>query len=142
MINVIKRSIPYIALTIIWVVLPVLFLPLETSGTVLLTGCAFFAWVFVFLYGFKSKWWIEPVGQAMMTGNIFFAMVLTQNSFSSWTNQDYPFRSLIRLLLYGSLLSSGIWLIVTLRNIQNEEAEIENKEELEIEEGEENNGTT
>lgn len=127
--HVIKRSIPYIALTIVWAVIPVLFLPIETSGTVLLTGCAFFAWVFVFLYGLKSKWWIEPVGQAMMTGNIFFAMVLTQNSFSSWTSSDYPFRSLVRLLLYGSLLSSGIWLIVTLRNIQNQEVELEDGEQ-------------
>lgn len=102
--------------TVVWY-----FFDTETAGTIILSLCAFFSWIFCILYFARSNWWVESVGRAMMAGNLFFAMVLTQNSFSSWTNSNYPFRSEIRLGLYAALFCSGFKLVATLWYIQGKE---------------------
>ncbi|CPR79019.1 Uncharacterised protein [Mycobacteroides abscessus] len=99
--------------------LPVLFgVDAELMADCLLVAAAVTAWAFTLLYFLRSPWWVRPVGRNLLALGLSLALVLSQNSLSTWWGDNYPLRSEARDLLYAALAVTLARLILALVRYQ------------------------
>jgi hypothetical protein len=78
-------------------------------------------WVFTLIYGFRSRWWSNEVGRVLFPEKLLMCLVLSQVSWSTWTESGYPGRDPVRIVLYGLGALSLMWMTVVLVSIQRRE---------------------
>ncbi|AEK07793.1 hypothetical protein FDI59_gp042 [Mycobacterium phage Yoshi] len=70
--------------------------------------------VFVFLYGLRSRWRSNRIGRVFFTKSVFVALVVCQGCVSAWGGADYPYRDVIRFVIYASGVIAYAPMIITL----------------------------
>lgn len=91
----------------------------EFDANVSLIYLAVLVTAFTVLYGLRSNWRANRVGQVFLIKSVFLSLVLVQIVLSSWWDADYPLRQQIRFILY----TAGAWtyasMVVALYREQN-----------------------
>ncbi|MBU8831490.1 putative phage holin [Mycolicibacterium goodii] len=87
----------------------------ELAANVSLIYVAVLSTVFAFLYGFRSRWWINRIGKVYLVQSALFSLVLIQVVVATWWDSDYPFRQQIRFVIYSLGAVALMPMILTLR---------------------------
>ncbi|QDF19768.1 membrane protein [Mycobacterium phage LilSpotty] len=56
---------------------------------------------FTVLYGVRSNWKSNRIGRVVFTKCVFLSLVLIQGTVSAWGGSDYPYRDVIRFVIYA-----------------------------------------
>lgn len=81
---------------------------------VLVAISAALAWSFVVTYGVRSPWRSTVVGRSLMYVWVSLAVIMTLITGSFWFG-EYPGRTFVRLVVYGTLpvaLGKFLWVLV------------------------------
>lgn len=114
----IRRSWLHVAATV--AITTAVFLAAPWGISIAMTAAAVCAWTFVGLYVGRSNWRAEAIGKVMVLTNVFLALVLTQAALSQWTDQDYPYRDQVRIIMYTALAYGIGWKIALLLRAQRD----------------------
>ncbi|MDO3335177.1 putative phage holin [Mycobacteroides abscessus] len=98
---------------------PLIWVPTETAGDILLLVATGASWAFTLLYLARSPWWARHVGRMLVAFTLAMSLVLTQNSVGTWWGDEYPYRGEIRDVLYAALAVTLIRLTLALVRLQN-----------------------
>ncbi|AMT73691.1 hypothetical protein ABG82_09505 [Mycobacteroides immunogenum] len=98
---------------------PLIWVPAETAGDLLLLLAACASWAFALLYLARSPWWARHVGRMLVAFTLALSLVLTQNSVGTWWGDGYPYRGEIRDVLYATLAVTLVRLTLALVRLQN-----------------------
>lgn len=96
---------------------------MNTAADIALTIMACTVLAFTLLYGLRSAWHTNRIGKVFLTKSAILSLVLIQVVVSVWTNSDYPFREIIRLIIYSSGVIAFIAMIRTLWQEQQRDRE-------------------
>ncbi|MGW0052031.1 putative phage holin [Nocardia nova] len=81
------------------------------------------AWIFVLLYGFRSRWWITRGGRGIMRLVSCIAAIGTLSTFTIFLG-DYPGRPFVRLGLIALVALAMMDLLLTLVAAQQDDSDI------------------
>lgn len=81
---------------------------LDAYASVLVFLAVIPATAFPILYGFRSAWWIHPIGRALMTKAIGMALLIDITVIYALFGDEYPGRHLVRAIVY-TLIVAGLY---------------------------------
>lgn len=79
--------------------------------------------VFTVLYGVRSNWRANKIGRAFYVKCVFLSLVLWQAVVSVWVGSDYPYRHVIRFVIYAAGAVAYTPMVVWLWRQQNKDRE-------------------
>jgi len=93
----------------------------DLVGNVILVILASLSWVFVVVYGLRSRWRATSSGRAVMILVTCIGAICTQGAIAIFTDYTYPGRDIIRPLLLLGVAVAVFDLLLTLVRIQQQE---------------------
>ncbi|WP_267294167.1 DUF4231 domain-containing protein [Mycobacterium hackensackense] len=86
----------------------------ELAANVCLGIAALLVSIFTLLYGFRSKWRTNRIGPIYLIKCVAMSAFLNQAAVAVWIDEDYPFRQMIRFVIYAATALVYVPMLVAL----------------------------
>lgn len=96
----------------------------ELAANLSLTFIAGLVTGFTLLYGLRSRWGANVIGRTFFAKCVFMSLVLWQATVSVWSGFDYPYRGVIRYLVYSLGAVAYVPMLISLYREQRRDREL------------------